>query len=61
MADLKKAIKKFLKDKYNIHMDELEQKEKPVEEIRKKQGEGFWQGDIGLESSEEEEKKKKKK
>ena len=61
MADWKKAIKRYLKDKHNIHMDEWEQKEKPVEEMRKKQGEGMWQADIGLESSEEEEKRKKKK
>ncbi len=60
MADLRKAIKKYLKDKFNIHMDEWEQENKPVQDMRKKQGEGMWQGDIGEESSEEEEKRKKK-
>ena len=60
MADLKKAIKRYLKDKFNIHMDEWEQKEKPVLDMRKKQGEAMWQSDVGLESSEEEEKRKKK-
>ena len=41
-------------------MDEWDQKEKPVLDMRKKQGEAMWQADIGLESSEQEEERKKK-
>ncbi len=55
-----KAIQRYLKEKHGVHMDEWEQKKKPVLEMRKKQGEAMWQADIGLESSEDEEKRKKK-
>ncbi len=64
MADLKKAIssylKKWLKDK-GIDLDDFKEKEKqPVLDMRKKQGGGFWQADIGEGEETEEETKKKK-
>ena len=65
MADLKKAIslylKKWLKDK-GIDLDDFKEKEKqPVLDMRKRQGGGMWQSDIGIGNDEDEEKKKKKK
>lgn len=61
MVDLRKAIKKYLKEKTGIDIEDLEKEEKPVLEMRKKQGGGMWQADIGIDGEEEEEKKKKKK
>ncbi len=61
MADLMKAIKRYLKEKHGIDMDDFKEKEKqPVMDMRKKQGGGFWQSDIGEGDETEEEKKKKK-
>lgn len=60
MADLKKAMREWLRKK-GVHWDELEQKEKPMQELRKKQGGGFWQADIGENDKETEEEKRKRK
>ncbi len=60
MADWAKAIKRYLKEKQGIDLDDFKEKERPVMDMRKKQGEGMWQGDIGIEDEIEEEKKKKK-
>ena len=62
MADLKKAMREWLRKK-GVHWDELEQKEKPMQELRKKQGAGFWQADIGMndDNGETEEERRKRK
>jgi len=41
MADLRKAINKYLKEK-GIDLDDFKEKEQPVMDMRKKQGGGFW-------------------
>ena len=61
MADWAKAIKRYLKEKHGIDMDDFkEKKEQPVLDMRKKQGAGMWQADIGEGEETEEEKKKKR-
>lgn len=60
MADLKKAIRKWLKER-GFDMEDFEEKPQPVMEMRKKQGEGMWQADIMDEEETEEEKQRKKK
>ena len=64
MADLRKAIKEYLKKKLKDQGIDTEDfnfdKKQPVMDMRKKQGGGFWQSDIGMDEETEEEKKKKK-
>ena len=64
MADYKKAIKEYLKKKLKEQGVDTEDfnfdKPQPVMDMRKKQGGGMWQSDIGIEDEIEEEKRKKK-
>ena len=63
MTDYKKAIKEYLKKKLKEQGIDTEDfnfnKPQPVMDMRKKQGGGMWQSDIGIEDGEEEKKKKK--
>jgi len=62
MADYKKAIKEYLKKKLKEQGIDTEDfnfdKKQPVMDMRKKQGGGFWQSDIGMDETEEKKKKK---
>ena len=64
MADYKKAIKEYLKKKLKeqgVDTEDFKAKDKqPVMDMRKKQGGGMWQADIGMDEETEEEKKKKR-
>ena len=65
MADYKKAIKEYLKKKLKEQGVDTEDfnfdKKQPVMDMRKKQGGGMWQADIGIDEETEEEKKKREK
>jgi len=65
MADYKKVIKEYLKKKLKEQGIDVEDfnfdKPQPVMDMRKKQGGGMWQSDIGEGEETEEEKKKREK